>query len=114
MAAITATLLFSGCQTEESGLPPAGVDIGQVGQLDLVMSNTEKMACEKNNGTVTIGFRGQVCAANNLDAGQSCDDDNQCQGFCLAETRQCSPHTPYFGCFQTMSNGRPNPALCAD
>ena len=70
-------------------------------------------ACEASGGTVTAGLAGPACARHEPDAGQPCSDSAQCSGICLAETRTCSPITPFFGCHELLMDGRVV-GLCVD
>lgn len=70
--------------------------------------------CTAAGGVPTAGRAGPVCARPTKDAGKSCNNSTQCESFCLAETKSCAPHRPYFGCFAVLNGGAGSPTICVD
>jgi hypothetical protein len=70
----------------------------------------------------------RICVIPFADAGRRCTDGSQCAGDCLVDPTaemqalglrgeavgQCQPHTPYFGCYATVTAGRLGVGLCID
>ncbi|MGB3280019.1 MAG: hypothetical protein WBA92_12565 [Pseudorhodobacter sp.] len=71
-------------------------------------------SCEAAGGIVTAGLAGPVCAQVTKDAGKACRANSQCEGFCLAESKTCTPHSPYFGCFEVLEAVGASAMLCVD
>ncbi len=46
-----------------------------------------------------------VCFRNLPDANKPCRAEGDCQGFCLARSRTCTPIEPFYGCHQVLSSG---------
>ena len=57
---------------------------------------------------------GMQCAAPTRDAGKACTSSPQCETLCLAETGTCAPYLPYFGCHETLENGKGGQTVCVD
>ena len=55
-----------------------------------------------------------ICILPTPDAGQACDSGDDCASLCLAETRQCAPTTPFFGCHATLQPDGTEVTLCID
>lgn len=55
-----------------------------------------------------------VCFLPTPDAGQACSAAGDCSGFCLAESRSCSPEQPRFGCFAILDEHGAEVTLCVD
>ena len=70
--------------------------------------------CADRGGTLVFGKAGPACAMPQPDAGQACTGSADCQGFCLADSRTCSPVTPFFGCHDLYEEGQPGVAICID
>ena len=99
--------LVAGC-VPETGEP----ELVNGGPVDPVQ-NTTKAACEAAGGQIVVGLAGPTCAKPTKDAGKACSDSSQCEGFCLAQTKTCTPTSPYFGCFAVLERGQ-TPTLCVD
>ena len=100
-----AALVLGACVPEENpdpGPPP-----------DRNWSEEAAQACRDAGGQPTRGFAGPTCAMPTPDGGKSCTSSADCTGFCLAETRTCSPETPYFGCHELYDNGQTS-VICVD
>ncbi len=81
-----------------------------------------KTQCETHNATWgRWGLLGQTYCNQPLpDAGRVCNDNDQCQGYCIADdpknsrSGHCQTLTHHFGCFTTLESGNKGPALCID
>lgn len=93
--AIAFVLGLAACQTDTGGDERPGA----------AKDDAARAECVAAGGTPTMGLVGPACARPTPDAGQACTSSEQCTGFCLAETRSCSPVTPYFGCHELLENG---------
>ncbi|MAC77795.1 MAG: hypothetical protein CML66_07000 [Rhodobacteraceae bacterium] len=102
-AVLAAMLLLAACQTET----PVQAGASSV-------DPAFQAACAAKGGTVAIGLAGPACAMPQPDAGKACSSSADCAGVCLADTRTCSPVTPYFGCHELYEEGQPNVAICID
>lgn len=102
LIAALALVLMAACQPEPTVAGGASVD--PAFQAD----------CTAKGGTVVFGRAGPVCGMPQPDAGKACTSGDDCVGDCLAETRTCSPVTPYFGCHELYEAGRPNLTICVD
>lgn len=82
-------------------------------------------ACEEDGGELMRVGRLQTerCVIPFSDAGQICDDGDDCQGDCRAKTTGpnegevtgvCAPNDLPFGCNTPIENGRAGPTLCVD
>ncbi len=75
-----------------------------------------RAACERSGGR--WGPAGNktifVCFRNLPDANQTCSNENDCQGFCLARSRTCSPIEPFYGCHQVLSRGGLPQTVCVE
>jgi len=54
-----------------------------------------------------------TCFPSYSDAGQACSKASDCQGICLADTRQCS-ETDYFGCYSYLEENGDAVEICVD
>lgn len=112
MGGLMLGLLVAACVEEGGGdaLPdrpgPPGIPLG----------DAERAECVLRGGTPGRGgiLQNEVCIRPTRDAGKACTDNDQCETFCLAETKSCAPLTPTFGCFATMKDGGQTPMLCVD
>lgn len=77
-------------------------------------SGSPEAACAATGGKLLAGLAGPVCANATKDAGKACTSNDQCETFCLAETKTCAPTSPYLGCFATLDKGVQTPMLCVD
>jgi hypothetical protein len=105
-------LLVAGCVDEGVGnaLPdrpgPPGKSLGKAARAECVM---------RGGATGRGGImQDEICIRPTIDAGKACTDNDQCETFCLAETKACAPLTPMFGCFATLKDGAETPMLCVD
>ncbi len=76
----------------------------------------EAAACTARGGTMARGGRAEpfVCVTPTPDAGKACTTATDCSGFCMADTRTCSPTTPIFGCLPFLdADGHPS-TICID
>jgi len=70
------------------------------------MSAAEIAACHAEFGEViSNGWNIDICQRPLVDGGMSCSTGSDCEGMCLAETRQCSSYAPMFGCFPIIEDG---------
>lgn len=86
----------------------------------------ERAACEAAGGEVRpagrLGY--DNCIQQFDDAGDICSDGDECLGNCLVTggrvddgsdvTGQCAPDDHRFGCYQTITAGVADPAICVD
>lgn len=97
-----ACLALAACQQEE-GLLRASTSDSQA-------------TCEAKGGTWGRGglLPEPQCIAPSPDAGKSCSSESDCTGFCLADTRTCSPTTPFFGCHAILMEDGARAEICVD
>lgn len=93
LVAVALVLGLAACQ------PNPDKDIPQAGWTEAARAE-----CIAAGGTPTRGLSGPVCSMPSPDAGASCQSSDECSGFCLAETRTCSPVTPFFGCHSILED----------
>ena len=109
MAAALLAIVLVACDEETSDTPES-----QSIFPDIMAE--QRAACEKSDGR--WGPTGNqtvfVCFRNLSDANQSCSTENDCQGFCLARSRTCSPIEPFFGCHQVLSRGGLPQTVCIE
>lgn len=114
IAILGAVLMLGACQltTAEGGDDAVSIaaTTGANGGRSPLLVQQE---CEAAGGTLVYGLAGPQCAQKQPDAGKSCSDSDQCAGLCLAETRTCSPVTPFFGCHEILQGGQ-TVGLCID
>ncbi len=97
-------VLLAGCQVEEAG---SGNIPGTEGDA--------RRQCEADGGQYGPGgFGGPTCVRNTPDAGKACSQASDCTGFCLAESRTCSPKTPFFGCHTLLVENGQEVEICID
>ena len=80
------------------------------------IQKTEREACERRGGrwgtaANRVSF---VCYRTLSDANQSCRTERDCQGFCLARSRTCSPVEPFYGCHQVISQSGLLQTVCIE
>lgn len=109
--------------TGDTGEPAAYERISFAGEK---ATTAERAICEAAGGEVRRdGLAGwEQCIQTPPDAGQACSDSSDCLDRCMLvgefteygapATGQCSQSDSPFGCFQTVENGRAEPALCVD
>jgi hypothetical protein len=92
-----------------------------------------EVACEAAGGTWKPAglFPKPICTVPTRDAGRTCDDNDECEGYCLAAlsrlqidlVRQkrsipvqgaCTPHMPVFGCIAIVRQGWVRSIMCRD
>ena len=103
--ALLVALMLAACTPSDDGVPPPErLDAGARAQ------------CEAAGGMVMeAGLSGnEFCAARNPDAGQSCSRGTECQGYCDAETRQCSTYQSPFGCYAFLNADGERIDICVD
>ncbi len=100
IAALWAVLALAACQTDPSAPGPSG-------------GGALEQGCAGQGGRIEAGLAGPTCVTPEPDAGKTCSNSDECSGFCLAESRTCSPVTPYFGCHDLFENGQVA-MLCVD
>ncbi|WP_166416662.1 hypothetical protein [Cochlodiniinecator piscidefendens] len=106
---LASLVLLTGCQAEEPNVSDASAD----GIHKLTAE--EIAACDRALGEVVIsGFGLQTCLVPTIDAGEACTSEHSCESLCLAETRQCAPVTPYFGCHDILIDGDETATICID
>lgn len=98
-------MIVAACQSEETVAEQP--DWRSMSEAEL------KEVCGAQGGTPARGLGGWTCAMPEPDAGKACTNSKECSGWCLAESRTCSPVRPYFGCHQLYENGQIQ-ALCVD
>lgn len=123
--ALGASLTLAACLPQEG---PAGTQTskgaqevsikdpgGHSGEDRAEWSEAEAAQCVAQGGTPKraglLGF--QVCEKQTSDAGKSCFDSSECEGYCLTPQRQCSAITPKFGCF-SIAEGPDSLDICVD
>jgi hypothetical protein len=69
-----------------------------------IMAN-QREACEASGGRWGRKPNGIVftCIRALSDANTQCSRETDCEGFCLARSRTCSPFEPLYGCHQVLS-----------
>ena len=98
-------LALAGCMPENRlpGDPPAA------------QMRQERAECEAKGGEYAqAGLFGHACYLPTEDAGKSCAAAGDCQGICYADTRQCSPVTPEFGCIAMLDEDGQRMEICID
>lgn len=71
--------------------------------------------CAQKGGEILRnGFGIPICQTVNADGGQSCQNNEDCEGFCLSESQTCTPHTPYFGCYSVLIETGKSADICVD
>ncbi|CUH85926.1 hypothetical protein [Thalassovita mediterranea] len=124
---IAAALAVSACQTEADAPKQTSAEKQPAPQvqsarplIDLSVpakpDPAARATCQAQGGTYQIGglARQYVCFRPQPDAGQACRTENDCTGFCLAETKQCSAQTPIFGCFDLLDADGRQQTICID
>jgi hypothetical protein len=104
-AAVLTLVALASCQMAETSGGAAAVG----GRSPLLVGQE----CEAAGGRMVVGLAGPQSASAQPDAGKRCRDNAECAGFCLAETRSCTPVTPYFGCYDVLNGGEPA-TICVD
>jgi hypothetical protein len=96
--AVAIVVLLAACQTDET------------------RHGRQADACVRSGGVlVPAGIEGgHICERPVEDAGQSCATDTDCSGYCLAETRQCSPTLTMSGCFDFLDARGETVSICID
>ncbi|MCA2010496.1 hypothetical protein LCM17_03285 [Cereibacter sphaeroides] len=102
--ALAVALLLAACTPSDDVPAPDRLDAAARAQ------------CEAAGGMVmTAGLSGhEFCAARNSDAGQSCSRATDCDGYCEAETRQCSTYQSPFGCYAFLNADGERIDICVD
>ncbi len=97
-------LLLAGC------IP--GADVEPLPRPD----RAERAACEAAGGEYARGgiLAYWMCYMPTSDAGKSCSRSSDCEAICYAETRQCSPVSPEFGCIALLDEDGKRQDLCID
>ena len=108
IALITGGLLLSACQPEAAGSATRGVSD--------VADPVAEASCVAEGGRYgTGGLQGQyMCFRPLPDAGRACSTAGDCEGYCLAETRQCSAEAPQFGCIRHLDDTGQQLVICID
>jgi len=55
-----------------------------------------------------------LCVRPTGDAGQSCTQISDCEGYCLAKTNSCAPEAPMYGCFEVLLAPGDPVTVCLD
>ena len=86
--------------------------------------HVDPAACEASGGYVDRRGRGQfeTCVHPYADAGQSCTDNQQCDGKCVTEpdagmtgvVGECQADDALFGCYAEVVDGAAVRAICVD
>ncbi|WP_239805767.1 hypothetical protein [Croceicoccus hydrothermalis] len=86
--------------------------------------NVDPASCEASGGFIDRRGRGQfeTCVHPYADAGQSCTDNQQCDGKCVAEpdagmtgvVGECQADDALFGCYAEVVDGAAVRAICVD
>lgn len=90
-----------------------------------IATKAEKKECLSVGGKISnVGMRqAEVCIQRYPDAGKVCQDNSDCMGRCLAESRvpsqkpatgRCQVEDSLFGCRQSIENGIAQALLCID
>ena len=76
----------------------------------------QRDACEKSGGRwgAAPGKASQVCYRTLRDANQTCSTESDCDGFCLARSRTCSPVEPFYGCHEVLSSSGLRQTVCVE
>ncbi|QPC97878.1 hypothetical protein [Qipengyuania soli] len=63
----------------------------------------------------------EMCVIQYGDAGKSCSDSDECEGYCYAEEAgditvagKCSPSNVPFGCYAIVRKGKADAVMCRD
>lgn len=71
--------------------------------------------CDQQGGEIIRnGFGIPLCQTQTADGGNACISNADCEGFCLTESKTCTPTTPYFGCFSVLVEPNQPADLCVD
>ncbi len=72
--------------------------------------------CEARGGEYARGglLGGFLCFRPTGDAGKSCARAGDCEGICYADSRQCSPVSPVFGCISMLDTDGRRVEICID
>ncbi len=75
-----------------------------------------RASCEKSGGRWSPAANGAIfiCYRNLPDAHKGCRAETDCEGFCLARSRTCSPVEPFFGCHEVLSAGGLPQTVCVE
>ncbi len=111
--AFFALCVFAACQLVDAPADGSGQVFAPVAETGAQSPLILQQQCEAAGGTMVIGLAGPQCARPEPDAGKACNDSKDCSGVCLAETRSCSPVTPFFGCHDVLQGGKAV-GLCID
>ncbi len=85
-------------------------------QTDETRNERQAQDCARSGGVlVSAGIQGgYFCESPVTDAGKSCAADTDCDGYCLADTRQCSPMHSMGGCFDFLDAQGDVVSICID
>jgi hypothetical protein len=70
-----------------------------------LLKSPSQIACEKTGGRFAKAGNSTsfVRARETCVGGKSCRRETDCEGFCLARSRSCSPITPVLGCQESLT-----------
>ena len=76
---------------------------------------SERQECVREGGRWGRGgiLRLEMCFPSYSDGGKSCAKASDCEGICLADTRQCSD-TFFFGCYSYLEDNGEAIEICVD
>ncbi len=118
LLATTVFVLTMACNEDLPGEMPNEDQIRVVSeQSGMSISDVREyyLNCAREGGKGIIGGFGQpACEKQAPDAGQACTQDSDCEGFCMAETKTCTPQNPMFGCFATLPSPGKEAMVCVD
>ncbi|MFD0978320.1 hypothetical protein [Tropicimonas aquimaris] len=76
----------------------------------------QKASCEARGGQFgkAPGGATSVCFITTRDANETCSQNSDCEGMCLARSRTCTPVVPMFGCNEVLLDGGIRAEICLD
>ena len=109
LAAALLAIVLVACDDETSDAP-------ETQSIFPDIMGERRAACERSDGRWGPSGNGDffVCYRNLSDANQGCTKEGDCQGFCLARSRTCSPVEPFYGCHQVLSRGGLPQTVCVE
>lgn len=128
LLALAAVAACTEATTPDPEIPPTPsvVPYAPVTVADSVATEDEIARCREVGGEIQAAGRAgsERCIQSFEDAGTACADDSDCTGNCLVQgefldagaevTGACAPDDNPFGCYQAVSGGTAEQAICVD
>ncbi|QLE85708.1 hypothetical protein FLM48_11895 [Shewanella sp. Scap07] len=115
-------IFINGCAaTNENSIDESMIELRRD-----ALSKIDVLACLDKGGVIqsVCKFGMPSCVVKYMDAGKTCSDNSECAGECRIEdefvevgtrtTGFCSVDSDPCGCFQLITNGKAEHAVCAD